>query len=386
MLTFEKFSGINNVLPESRTSAADLTDAVNVHVGLTGELRTRRGYVEVSPRCHKNLWQARGFLLFTEGSHLTARHSDGSEVVLRTDIGPERVSYTDLPDGRVVLTNWVTASITDGTTCAPLAVPVPERLGAPDFTLGALHAGRYRYYLTYASGTLEGPAVASEPIDVAAGAGLRLAGLPQKDGYSINVYLSGKDGETAYLAGSTLGDSFTFVGANHELVLPCRTLDAAPMPTGQIVAFWRGRLLMAVGSVLYASRPMAPHQTGLTDFKPMTASITMVQPVDGGIFVGTEQDLIWLGGDTWDGLAYRATQRGAVVPGSGVAVPADQIGAEGMGHGAAMVCIAGGEVVAGAPDGTTISLTDGRYKSDAVEVAATFREVDGIPQYVAVAQ
>ena len=51
-----------------------------------------------------------------------------------------------------------------------------------------------------------------------------------------------------------------------------------------------------------------------------------------------------------------------------------------------MVCIAGGEIVAGFNGGQTASLTGDRYKTTTTEVCATFREVDGIPQYLAVPQ
>ena len=118
------------------------------------------------------------------------------------------------------------------------------------------------------------------------------------------------------------------------------------------------------------------------------AAITMVQPVDDGIYVGTAKDLIFLSGATWDQLAYVPMQLGAVVLGSGVPAPGDRIklGA-GTGSGSAMLCIAGGEIVAGFNGGQAVSLTSGRYRSTATEVCATFREIDGgIPQYLAAQQ
>ena len=39
MLTLEKFSGINNVVPQERLDTTDLTVATNVDIGLTGEQR-----------------------------------------------------------------------------------------------------------------------------------------------------------------------------------------------------------------------------------------------------------------------------------------------------------------------------------------------------------
>ena len=388
MLTFEKFAGIDNVLPEHRLTGSDLLQATDVDIGMSGEITRRGGFTEASVLCHKNLWQAQGFMLATVGAQLTAIHPGGSRHTIHPALGTDRVWYCNLPDGRVTYSNGFIHGVTDGSVGTERSVPTPESLGAPDEAFGALPAGRYRYYLTYVrkSDRLEGPAISSEPIVIPDG-GMRLDGLPVRDGYAINVYLSGQDGEGAYLAGTSMGHSFEYAGNSAALVLPCRTLGAQPFPVGTITAFWRGRVLTAKGSALWASRVLAPHLADWRDFKQMPAQITAIQPVEDGIYVGTAQDLLFLSGAAWDQLTFKATQRGPVVPGSGVAAPGHRLKlANGVGIGPAMLCIAGGKVVAGFSGGQTESLTEGRYRTTATEVCATFRELAGSPQYIAVPQ
>ena len=388
MLTFEKFTGINNVLPEHRLSGSDLVQATDVDIGLTGEITRRGGFAEVSAVCHKNLWQAQGFMLATVGAQLTAIHQSGDRHVIHPALGSDRVWYCNLPDGRTTYSNGLIHGVTDGFAGVERSVPAPESLGTPDTAFGALPDGQYRYYLTYVrlADRLEGPAISSEPLAITGG-GLRLGGLPERDGHAVNVYLSGQDGEGAYLAGTTVGRSFEYIDNSAALVLPCRSLGAQPFPVGTITAFWRGRVLVAQGSVLWASRASAPHLVDWRDFKQMPAQITAIQPVDDGVYVGTAQDLVFLSGATWDQTTFKATQRGPVVPGSGVAAPGHRLKlANGVGTGPAMLCIAGGKVVAGFSGGQTESLTDGRYHTAATEVCATFRDLDGIPQYIAVPQ
>ena len=73
--------------------------------------------------------------------------------------------------------------------------------------------------------------------------------------------------------------------------------------------------------------------------------------------------------------------------GSGVAAPGHRLKlGDGSGGGQAMLCIASGEIVAGFPCRQTSSLTVDRYRPEATEVCAAFREVGGIPQYLAVPQ
>lgn len=388
MLKFEVFSGINNVLPEVRMGSGDLVQALDVDIGLTGEVSRRSGFTGVSALCHKNLWQADGFMLATCGSVLTAIRPDGTRNAIHPALGAGRVWYCNLPDGRATFSNGLIHGVTDGLTGLERSVPAPAGLGATSAAFGGLSPGQYRYHLTHVrlADRLEGPAVSSAAVEITNG-GLRIDGLHQLDGHATNVYLSGKDGEGAYLAGSTEATAFEFTGHNHELVLPCRTLGAQPFPVGTYTAFWRGRVLVAQGDVLWASRPQAPHLADWRDFRPMGATITAIQPVDDGVYVGTAEDLVFLGGTAFDQLAYTPTRRGPVVPGSGVSAPGQRLKlGDGHGAGAAMLCIAGGEIVAGFSGGQTASLTHNRYKSDAHEVCAAFREINGVPQYVAVPQ
>ena len=388
MLTFENFTGIHNVLPVHRLIGADLVQATNVDIGLANEITRRSGYTLADDRCHKNLHQAHGFMLATVGAQLTAIHPDGARQVIHPALGPERVWYCNLPDGRTTYSNGLIHGVTDGLAGVERSVPAPASLGAPDVAFGALHPGQYRYHLSHVrlADRLEGPTISSEPVAVEQG-GLRLDGLPVLDGHAVNVYLSGQDGEGAYLAGVATGGSFEYSGTNSALVLPCRTLGAQPFPVGTITAFWRGRVLVAQGDVLWASRPSAPHLADWRDFKPLGATITAVQPVDDGVYVGTAQDLVFLSGSTWDALTFVPTRRGPVVPGSGVQALGHHLKlGKGTGAGQAMLSIAGGENVAGFGGGLTEGLTANRYRTTAAEVCAMFREVNGIPQYLAVPQ
>lgn len=389
MLIFSAFSGINNVVQPHRLDGGDLLQASDVNIGLTGEITRRAGFAAVSDVCHKNIFDGHaGIMYATSGSELVAVHPGGARYVIHPALGSQRVWYCNLPDGRTTFSNGLLHGITNGAAGLEHSVRPPDSLGAPDTAFGSLFAGTYRYHLTMrrlADG-VESPAISSQPITISQG-GVRLDGLVERAGHELQVYLSGKDGEGAYLIGATSGTTFEWGGQNSALVQPCRTVGAREFPVGTITAFWRGRTLVADGSTLWASRPSNPHLSDWRDFKPFTAPITLIQPVDDGIYVGTEEDLIWLGGTTWEGLGYVPTERGPVVMGSGVTAPGKQLmSGDGTGAGKAMLCIADGEIVAGFGGGATSSLTAKRYRTAVGEVCATFRVVDGIPQYVAVPQ
>lgn len=388
-MLIQRFQGLNNVLPTTRLKAGELAIAQNVDLDLSGAVRRRAGYSEVVAECHKNLHQAASCLLATRNGDLIARHPDGSVQTVQPALGTERVAYADLPDGRTAFSNGLICGITDGLTAQPWGVPVPERVGSLTQVGGALHPGAYQWQLTYVrlSDGLEGGPAYSQPVDLTEG-GLVLTSLPVLPGYQINVYLTGAGGGQAYLAGTATSSVFSFSGANHDLVLPCRTDYLEPAPAGSVLAFWRGRALVAKDAVLWASRPgQWEHFDTRRDFKQFDAPITLVQVVDDGLYVGTERELAFLAGGEWDKLVFRQVMPGRVVRGSGVSVPGEMVRAgDGLGKGSAMLCIADRRIVAGFNGGEVVRMTEGKYETAVTEVAATFRTSRGIPQYVAVPQ
>lgn len=389
MLTFDKFRGINNIAPSERLKANELRIATDVDIDLTGGLRRRRGYSEVVAECYKNLWQADGFMLATRNGDLISRFPNGTVTTLYSGLSVARVWYCNLPDGRVSFSNGNINGITDGLTMTGWGVPVPANVGALTDVPGSLFAGDYQWMLTHVrlADNAEGGNILSNPAPITQG-GILLTGLPTLAGYKTNVYLTSHNGGDGFLAGSTTGSTFTYVGENNALTTPCRTDQLIPAPAGTVQAFWRGRALVAQGSVLWASLPnrwelFDPRR----DFKQFTADITLLQPVDDGIYVGTEKELAFLRGVEFDKLVYSQVVAGRAVLGSGVEVRGEQIKrGDGVGDGRAMVCIADRLLVAGFNGGAVERLTEGRYATDVAEVSATFRVEREIPQYMAVPQ
>lgn len=385
MLTFQSFTGINNVLPPERLGESGLIEALNVDIGRTGELRRRGGYVRESADCHKNLWQGQGFKLATIGGALVAIDAAGRRTVSSALGSASRVWYCNLPDGRTTFSNGHINGATDGRASTGWGAPTPTSAGTPMAVSGGLHEGTYRYLVTHVrlADGLEGAPLDGGEVEIGDAGGLLVTDLPVLSGYGANVYLSSHGGGECFLAGPAAGPAFSYLGANESLVLPCRTLHEAPMPAGRLLAFWHGRALVARGSTLYASQPHRwESHLPARDFKQFPAPITLVQPVEQGIFVGTEQALYFLGGSQFDALVQSLVLVGRVVLGSGCLVPGEQLKrGDSIGSGAAMVCIAAGKLVAGFGDGGTFALE--QYATDAKEVASTFRHAEGVPQYLA---
>lgn len=391
MLKIPQFSGINNQLPAERMGKAELAVATDVDVGNSQELRRRDGFSALTQDCHKNLFESGNYTLATRmGGELVAWPSSGSHadaVTLHEALGIARAWYCQLPDGRTTFSNGLINGITDGSSATGWGVPVPQDFGGVSPVAGKLPAGEYRYALTYSrlSDKQEGGALYSAPVALDEG-GILLMGLPELDGYELNVYLTPPNSDHAYFAGVARGGVFSYLGAVDALTLPCRTAFLSPAPVGTLTAFWRGRVLVAVGKVLYASLHGQWELFDLQrDYKQFGADITLVQAVDDGVYVGTAHELVFLAGTDFDGLQFMRVLTGRVVLGSGVMVRGDLVGlGKTRGSGTAMLCIADAGVVAGFNSGQVHRLTHETYRTQLDQVAAMFREVAGIPQYVAV--
>jgi hypothetical protein len=395
MLTFNGFTGINNVvpserlLPDQKTGLSALVEAMNVDIGLDNEVSRRKGYSILSDVCHKNVWQGFGFMLATVNSDLVSI-IDGNETVIYPSLGVSRVWYVNLPDGRTAFSNGLINGITDGTTTTKWGVPLPAGVGSPTAISGALKAGRYRWQVTHVRTVdgLEGGATYGGTITLDADAGIAWTGLPVLADHSLNMYLSSHNDDVAYLAGNTTGSTFTFAAANDRLTLPCKTNDCYPAPAGILLSFYRGRALCATGNLLLASRNQQWELFEIAkDFKAFSGDVTAILPVDDGMHIGTSKELCFLQGQKFDELVYSQSTDQGVVLGSGVTLHGEQIKVgNGLGSDSAMLCICDGQIVAGFNQGVITRLTEGRYQTDATEVAATFRVQNGIPQYLAIAQ
>lgn len=382
MLTIKSFAGINNVLPSVRLPDSAQAVATNVDFGLSGEVSRRGGFAKTADDCHESIHQGDGFMLAVQDGDLFAVGGP----LLYQSLGNSRVWYCNLPDGRAAFSNGFINGVTDGASLTKWGNPVPASVGAVTDIDGDLFPGEYRYALSYVrkSDGLEGGVIHSAPFQVSGG-GVFLSGLPVEPGYSINVYLTSQHGGSFYLAGNATGGVFSFTGSNDSLVLPCKVESVSAAPVGTVMALWHGRVLIACGNVLNASLPFRHEQFDLErDFKQFTAPITLIQPVDDGLYVGTTSALYFLAGSSFDNLAMSQVLEAPVVLGSGVCAPGELIVVgDGKGSGTAMLCIADKGIVAGFNGGQIVKLTEGTYETLATEVFASFRKVGGIPQYMA---
>lgn len=236
------------------------------------------------------------------------------------------VSYEDVgPDVYFTAGGVLRKIATDGTVRRPGIADLLGMAPLVSATTGGLAAGRYgvAYSLINDLGE-ESPLSSISWIDLDAGGGVSLIGLQTApDVVKVALYVTTANGGELYHH-----DTRTFAAAqtitDQTLGKLATRQHRQPMPGGEIVRLYRGRLYVVSGRWVYISDPL---DYGVMDVKggwlTFNRTINVFEPVAGGIFVGLRERTIFLrGSGPKDFEQVEVAARGALAQ-SGARMPAD---------------------------------------------------------------
>lgn len=161
-------------------------------------------------------------------------------------------------------------------------------------------------------------------------------------------------------------------------------------PTASEIAAYKGRIYLAAGRYLWSTELWLYDYIDPTrNFYQFEEDITMLAPMDDGIFVGTEANLWFLKGSQSTGLVRSNVLEFGVVRGSLTTAPATDVHpgarqgvlAESMGA----VFMTSRGICAGFDGGEVYDLTKGRVEfPEAQSAAVLYKEDSGVSSYLAV--
>lgn len=269
--------GMDNVSPDHAIARKALRSAINVIVKNDGSVCRRPGLTGRVPGPAHSLWDDRTALYAVVNGVLTryTRALSGalSPVPLRSGMSSDPVAYLEV-GGAVYYSNGiVTGKIVSGFH-RPWGVERPS--GQPALaalTSGALFAGRYQVGVTFVdalgeeSGT--GPTTA---INVAAGGGISLTGLPQPVDATvtrIRVYISEANGEVLYRFGDYgVGTTAITVARSSTLGKVLDSQFLIPPLAGTLLAAYGGRIYFARGNLVCYTEPLRYGAMRLSNYLP----------------------------------------------------------------------------------------------------------------------
>jgi len=321
---YKAFSGLRNNVESERFTPADLLIADNVDIDKSGRLARRQGFTRRNATAAHSLWASGTQALFVSGTQLMRLNADFTTSAL-SSVSGATMSYCQAGE-RVYFSDAAISGVFESGVTRSWGLAVPAAPGAALVT-GSLMAGRYQCAITSVrtDGQESGAGLATEVI-VAGNQSIRIT-LPTLADTSVasrNIYMTTPNGELLYLAATlprtTLTSDLT-ASTVAALTFQLATQFLQPAPAGQLVAYYKGYMLVAAGNVLYMSEPFAPELFDLRNYIDLGAPITLLAPLEdkggaGGLFVGTSAGCGILAGSGPDDFQYVAKTGYGAIPGT----------------------------------------------------------------------
>lgn len=294
-IRYDNFVGINNRAAPERLKSSELREAENVDIENEGRIRRRAGRRKIYDGAEvHSLWSDGATTLFAQGRYLMRLDGDGAATALRTDLlRGKSVSYESVA-GTVYWSNSEQRGrVVDG-AALHWGMDAPPAPVAMEASPKALPPGTYMVALTYVDAYgEESPASRHSVVSFTEESSIAVLPPPfPAESARANVYITPQNGDVLYFQGVVVpGWALTVIGV--DTGRPLRTEYLSPPPAGHIVRHHRGRMYVADGNVVWFSEPYAYSWFNRRrNFYMYPARVTMLEPVEGGVF------LSWEGGKT----------------------------------------------------------------------------------------
>lgn len=394
---YSKFSGIRNNTPAENFAPEDLQAAVNCDVDNDQGIMTRNGQILRNAGTYHSLspdWIAtRGTCLLVDGTTLKRLRATSATAyamdTVRTGLtSGARLSQWLVNDCIYWCNGFETGVVQAGIArtfgiAPPSSQPVAAAIG------GGLPAGRYRYAMTFLrnDGQESGTGLAAT-IDLTGQGGIGFSQIPVSDDPTVTdkaIYVTATNGEVMYQAIVIPNTDTTvnYLNAGYDLRLPLNTQFGCAAPIGHMLAWFKGKMIVAQGNVLWPS-VSGRYELFMLDkeFLELESEINMLAPVEDGIFIGADRTYFMSG--LWNGVPIRTVVAGyPAIPGTLAYEQGDYVG-DGIAGRVAYWSSPRGHCI-GANGGQFKNITESRYSFPSGQRGAGIvRQSQGINQYLAV--
>ena len=366
-----QFKGLRNTVPVDRFELGDLSVAQNIDIDDSERITRRFGHgsAVVSGAC-KSLWSD-GKIAFAVQNETSLIQILPSYTIktLRADL-TSGLDMTYVPmAGRVYYSNGTENGVVDAGMSRTWGITPPTDQPVAAATGGVLPAGRYQFAVTYlrADGQESGtPRAGIIELTGMGGIALSSISVPSDTGVAHKaVYFSTCNGESLYRVGTVDAAVTVFTYAMEaSMQVPLMTQHLSPPPIGEFVGRVGARLFVAVGNELYPIETYAPELFDLRKVKRFDSRITMLETVASrseGTWLGTEDAVIWLRGDSPEKWEYDIKADYGVTPGALAYIEGETVG-DGLGKGESVAFFATARgFCLGLPNGSLENLTWDRY-------------------------
>lgn len=369
--------GIDNVSEDAamiqggRELFVFVRDVNNMNVTPAGKLEMIASGGKVASQPYKNIWQSplHKDVFAVLGDNLVKVKPDWTHDHLLS-IGGGHVVY-EILNNHVIVASKQGLFVYDGQTCQPLTIdrpPIPVAYGGIDSSQQTRSIA-----ISWLRGSMESPL--SDYVTAGTQTEVVLPMVFDSAITGVNIYSTSIGGTDMQLAGTVNRDATNFtITEDHKLGMAAQFAHLSPMPTGKYLCYWRGRLITATANVIRFSEPLAYHlHDERHGFIQTAQRVTFIQPVDGGLWVGQVDHVIFIQGSHPDDMNITIKNTEAPVPDSAIQIGRAEIGEIAEGGDQAVVWLARNGYVAGNSMGQIIEYQAGRIDNVNGQSSTTVR-------------
>jgi hypothetical protein len=351
--------------------------AVDCSITREGYVQHRPGFERVAlPRAH-SFYSGIGASYCVSDGQLVRVDGAGLTTPVCTLLRDERLTYTPL-NGELIFCGPSQIRALGPAGVRELAPATPASPSVQVQAGGGLFGGRYGFAVSVVDAAgAESAVSAATFVEIPEGGGALLSGVPT----GARVYRTQHDGDVFYRCASGVAGE-VLIGSG-EIGKQADTRHLDPMPAGEFVRAWRGRLLVAAGRNLYASEPL---RYGLHSrrhgFITLPTRIRWIEPVEGGIFVGQVDGVRFLRGTAWGELSVEVTGAAPPLARASTRVQPALLGMDEQPNGECAVWLSPRGFVVGMPDGQVMEPQAQRIRLAGTrgEIAVNDRRIVAITQ------
>ncbi len=369
-------AGINNVEDDDALRVGGdaprlyVRDAVNVDITPTGKPKLRAGVTRVSVEPLENLWHSElhSDTFATRGDQWVLVNTVDWGVTPLCLLGVGDVSH-QVVNSAVLVAGPAGIFTYKGQGAEKLTIDTPAAPWA-NASEGSMTPGSYGVAVSWLRGKVESAPSAITHVQVVdGGIDITFPACYDLTVTHVRLYFTKPDGGELMRGETyTIDNLAVSIPLLPQLGAAPQFLHCDPMPTGRYLCEWRGRLLTAKANVLRFSEALAFHiHDQRHGFIQFGQRITFLAPVDGGIWVGQRDHVLFLQGNQPDNLEQMRRSARAPVPGSLVYLDADSAGQYDQGGAATVLWLADNGYVAGTASGQVIENNAGTLKGVTAE-------------------
>lgn len=361
------FLGINNVKEDSALEIKGdspglfVRDAVNINFTDSGRAELAHGMQLHIDKPLRYLWQSP-----LHKECFAALDGQWVKVNLDTWDTEPLIECGQGPLFHIVLNNLVCMACDaglftyDGQNAKRLTIDTPARPQATHSSGYSLDSGDYSFSISWIANGLESALSEIEKVQLPDKSGVQLQ-LPMcldNNVTHVRVYMSDPGGSELRQAFELPIDTMSVdIPALPELGRATTFQYLSPMKSGNFLRLWRGRLWVVRSNVLYFSEAMTYHLTDERyNFIQFPQRIRFIEPVDGGIWLGQADHVVFLRGQDVRNMAIEQKASRAPVYASSTLLHSDMVKSLSQGGTWCAVWLAENGFVAGTAEGQLVEL------------------------------